>query len=175
MSRQYDMFLQDHKENVRKGFNWFKEFLPDLIPTDDEIDYEHQICFAHDASKSDLEEYEPYDLYFYGGNRSYQVVEDFRYAWLRHIHQNPHHWQYWILNNDEPDEGEIVMDMPYRYILEMICDWWAFSWNKENLTEIFRWYDDHKSYMKLSTKTRKTVEDILGKMKDKLEELNHSR
>nr|DAE02562.1 MAG TPA: hypothetical protein [Siphoviridae sp. ctmYS12] len=29
------------------------------------------------------------------------------------------------------------MDMPYNYIIEMICDWWAFSWNKGNLQEIF--------------------------------------
>jgi hypothetical protein len=52
----------------------------------------------------------------------------------------------------------------------MICDWWAFSWNKGNLYEIFKWYDQHKAYMKLSGKTRKTVEDILEKLKAKLDE-----
>ena len=51
----------------------------------------------------------------------------------------------------------------------MICDWWAFSWNSENLNEIFDWYDKHKNYMKLSDATRKTVEDILSKIKEKLE------
>ena len=61
--------------------------------------------------------------------------------------------------------------MPYNYILEMVCDWWTFSWAKENLTEIFDWYNEHKSYMKLSDKTRKTVEDILDKKKKKLEEI----
>lgn len=60
--------------------------------------------------------------------------------------------------------------MPYNYIIEMICDWWAFSWNSENLNEIFDWYDKHKNYIKLSDNTRKTVEDILSKIKDKLEE-----
>lgn len=62
------------------------------------------------------------------------------------------------------------MDMPYEYILEMICDWWAFSWSKGNLGEIFTWYEEHKNYMKLSPKTRKTVEDILDKISDKFEE-----
>ena len=53
---------------------------------------------------------------------------------------------------------------------EMICDWWAFSWAKGNLHEIFKWYDEHKKYMKLHTNTRKKVEDILGRIKEKLDE-----
>lgn len=64
--------------------------------------------------------------------------------------------------------------MPYNYIIEMICDWWAFSWNGRNLNEIFDWYDKHKDYMKLSDATRKTVEDILSKIKEKLEGLDES-
>lgn len=174
MSREYDIYLNEHKSNVANGFHWIQKYLPELIPTDDGFDYEHQICFAHDRSKDELDEYLAYDAYFYGRNRSYQVVQDFNYAWLKHIHRNPHHWQHWILRMDNPDEGEIVLDMPYHYILEMICDWWAFSWAKDDLTEIFNWYDQHKDYMKLSEKTRKTVEDILGQIRTKLEELKES-
>lgn len=172
MSRLYDLYLEQHKNNVAKGFQWIKENLPYLLITGDGIDLEHQICFAHDASKTELDEYDAYDKYFYGNNRSYQVVEDFNYAWLKHIHRNPHHWQYWVLINDSPDEGEHIMDMPHNYIVEMVCDWWAFSWNSENLYEIFDWYDKHKDYMKLSRSTRMSVEDILDKIKNKLDELN---
>ncbi len=60
--------------------------------------------------------------------------------------------------------------MPYDYIIEMICDWWAFSWAQENLDEIFNWYEEHSKYMKLAPDTRKTVEDILSKIKVKLDE-----
>lgn len=127
-----------------------------------------QTEFAHDASKNEPDEYEAYDRYFYGNNRSYQVVQDYRRAWLLHLHRNPHHWQYWVLINDNPKEGEIALDMPYNYILEMICDWWAFSWQKGNLSEIFNWYNEHKDYMKMSSKTRKTVNTILEKMKEKI-------
>ena len=49
MSREYDLYLQNHKANVKKGFDQIKENLPDLIPTDDGIDYEHQIKFEVDA------------------------------------------------------------------------------------------------------------------------------
>lgn len=170
MSREYDLYLEQHKGNVAKGFRWIKENLPELIIDIPGVDYEHQICFEHDLSKSNLDEYEAYDAYFYGGNRSYHVVEEFRYAWLKHIHNNPHHWQYWMLTNDEPNEGENVLDMPYNYILEMICDWWAFSWNSGDLTEMFDWYEVHKDYMRLSPRTRRNVEYILDKIREKLKE-----
>ena len=55
----------------------------------------------------------------------------------------------------------IALDMPMNYIVEMICDWWSFSWREGDLTEIFKWYDAHKDYMKLSVKTRDIVEYIL--------------
>lgn len=166
MSVQYDNFLTEHKENVAKGFRWLQENIPEVI----EDGFEWQICFNHDASKTDPEEYDAYDAYFYGNNRSYSVVQNFKKAWLRHIHNNPHHWQHWILINDDPKEGMVVIDMPYIYVVEMICDWWSFSWTKGDLNEIFGWYEARKDYMKLSANTQRSVEYILGKMKDKLEE-----
>lgn len=175
MSQEYNMYLEQHRSNVRRAYEWLKTYLFEVVTKDSDFDisdYEFQITIAHDESKDDLEEYDAYDAYFYGRNRSYQVVQDFNYAWLRHIHRNPHHWQYWVLNNDDPSEGEIVLDMPYNYIIEMICDWWAFSWNSGDLTTIFKWYDEHKDYIKLSKKTRETVEDILERIKEKLSELN---
>lgn len=172
MSREYDLYLQEHKFNVKKGYDWIKENLPDLIPDDMRLYLTYQIGFVHDASKTEPDEYGPYDEYFYGGNRSNQVVDDFNYAWLLHIHRNPHHWQYWILKNDDQGLGENVLDMPINYILEMICDWWSFSWSKDNLYEIFDWYDNHKKYIKLSKNTRKTVENILDQIRRKLDKLN---
>lgn len=170
MSKEYDLYLQEHRTNVKKGFDWIKENLPELIPNDTRLDLTHQIALLMMQAKINRMNTEPYDAYFYGGNRSYQVVQDFNYAWLKHIHRNPHHWQHWVLLCDEPDEGEIIMGMPYNYILEMICDWWAFSWKSENLYEIFDWYDKHKANIKLSDTTRKTVEDILAKIRSKLDE-----
>lgn len=167
MSYEYDRYLAQHKSNVQKGYRWIAENLPDLFY--DGIDYDWQIGFCHDTSKSTPDEYDAYDAYFYGNNKSYAVVQAFNYAWLHHIHNNPHHWQFWILVNDDPNEGMVIMDMPYNYIIEMICDWWAFSWVSGNLSEIFNWYDQHKDYMKLSDQTRKTVEDILSKIKEKLD------
>lgn len=166
MSNQYDRYLENHKANVKKGFEWMLENLPELVR--DIPDLEWQTGFAHDQSKSKPDEYEAYDAYFYGGNRSYSVVQEYRKAWLLHLHRNPHHWQHWILINDDPEEGEIILEMPDNYILEMICDWWAFSWADGNLSEIFNWYDERKKYMKLHPDTRKRVEYILRRMKEKI-------
>lgn len=170
MSERYDLYLEKHKAGVKKAFEWLKENLPEVTEYDG---LEWQVCYNHDTSKNDYEEYDAYDKYFYGGNKSYSVVQDFNYAWLRHIHMNPHHWQHWVLINDDPTEGEKIMDMPYDYVVEMICDWWSFSFNKGKSDEIFSWYDEHDKYMKLSKNTRHTVEDILNKIKAKLEEENN--
>lgn len=167
MSFQYDQYLDQHKANVKRGFDWISENFPELLKGG--FNYGWQICFAHDQSKSEPDEYEAYDAYFYGGNRSYAVVRAYEKAWLLHLHRNPHHWQHWILINDDPKEGEIILEMPYNYVIEMICDWWAFSWTKGNLQEIFSWYDKHKAYMKFHPKTREIVDDILEKIRVKLE------
>lgn len=166
MSKEYDNYLEQHKANVRKGFEWLRENIPGIVENVPNLEW--QICFNHDQSKTEPDEYEAYDAYFYGGNRSYQVVQDFNYAWLLHIHRNPHHWQYWMLQNDDPELGEIVLDMPMNYIIEMICDWWSFSWSKGDLMEIFKWYEERKNYIKLSEMTRGEVESILNLMKEKL-------
>ena len=74
----------------------------------------------HDESKSSAEEYGPYVDYFYGARDS-ETDKRFNRAWLHHIHRNPHHWQHWVLLQD--DGSEECLDMPYWYIVEMVADW----------------------------------------------------
>ena len=166
MSKEYDAYLEKHKENVRKGYIWLRTNLPKLF--DGKPNSSWEIDFKHDSSKSNPDEYTAYDAYFYGGNRSYAVVEAFRRAWLLHIHRNPHHWQYWVLINDDPGEGEVLLEMPFNYIIEMIYDWWSFSWQKGDLSEIFNWYDEHSTYIKLAPKTKEIVENILWEIRGRL-------
>lgn len=171
MSERYDEYIKEHKNNVLKAFKWLKE--NDILNNFENYILEraeYNITYKHDFSKTEIDEYDAYDKYFYGNNKSFAVVQDFNYAWLYHIHRNPHHWQYWILINDDPNEGEKILDMPDEYIIEMICDWWSFSWKQNNLNEIFKWYDERKDYIKLSKETRTKVENIFSNIKNKLEE-----
>lgn len=170
MSAQYDHYLYEHKAAVATAFSWIDERMPDILLPEFYGTYEYNIKFAHDESKNDIEEYDAYDNYFYG-NRSHKVVEDFNRAWLHHIHNNPHHWQYWVLFEDDPSTGKPykALDMPDPYIIEMICDWWSFSFRSGNLHEIFDWYDEHKKTMVLSDTTRKRVEYVLDRIRKELE------
>lgn len=166
LAEQYDAYLKQHIGNVKKGYKWLKENIPSVIEKADE-DVLEEIIRTHDKSKNTDEEYVPYANYFYGKSKSKKVKEDFDYAWLHHIHNNPHHWQYWVLVND--DDGTKALDMPYEQILAMVCDHWAFSWSKDNLYEIFDWYDKHTKKIVFSDYTKKTYENILSLIKKKLD------
>lgn len=172
MSVQYDEYLKEHISAVNNAYIWLSQNLNDK-------DYGASFYINggtddHDRSKFTAEEYEAYDAYFYGRNKSYAVVNDFNKAWLHHIHNNPHHWQHWVLLEDDPKSGEpyICIEMPIHVVLEMIADWWSFSWRTGNLYEVFDWYDKHKTTMKLHKNTRKLVEKILSDIKEVLDTNN---
>ena len=156
------MYIREHINNIGRGFKWFKENYPKAI-AEIELTLVNQIML-HDDSKWGDEEYNAYDEYFYGEKENQDA---FNYAWLHHIHNNPHHWQHWVLMND--DEGTVALDIPYNYIMEMILDWWSFSWKTGNLYEIFNWYADHEKIMILNENTKIIVDSILDKMKEILD------
>lgn len=181
---QYDEYLITHIGNVQKGYQWLKDNIPEVLSEDN---YFEESCYYgeldeiianHDKSKynkvPDSEnyyelkcEYDPYAEYFYGKDgKTPEVEQRFNLAWLAHIHANPHHWQHWMLQNDE--DGLQLLDMPYVFIIEMICDWWSFSWKQDKLDEIFNWYEQRKDGILLSDKTRTTLEHILNLIKEKL-------
>ena len=176
MSIEYDEYLNEHVGAVQKGWQWMEtNLMPRLMDwikanyKADEVDiYDvEKLVAEHDRSKIEPDEYYFYDDYFYlrKDNRSSEVVDNFHRAFLMHMHRNPHHWQYWVMSADNKGEPSRCIEMPLSYIFEMICDWWSFSWRKGDLTEIFKWWDEHKDYIQLHKKTRKTVEKILDEMK----------
>lgn len=198
MSIEYDIYLKKHIQNVIHSANWLLSNIPvdrinDILPDLNTNDLGPQLM-VHDQSKFGLE-YTPYDKYFYGDSTDPEVKKDFDFAWLHHLRNNPHHWQHWVLIDDdgEFDAGQYkikALDIPDNYILEMIADWWSFSWNKhyeilnENqlsqedssrtvgLDEIFKWYSDHRVQMVLSDLTRTKVEMLLDEIKTKLAEID---
>lgn len=171
MSAEYNEYLNEHIMNVNRAYDWLRTNLREVA--NPKGDFTTLLYLGrHDESKYSREEYDAYDAYFYGP-MSKEVKENFDYAWLHHIHENPHHWQHWVLVNDDPEEGSVGLDIPYKYVIEMICDWWSFSWKTGDLYKIFDWYDAHKKRMILSGHTRELVEEILGKIKVKLDEQTH--
>ena len=173
-TNEYVKYLKEHCTNVKLAYEWLCGHCPDIsvdgIPiTESEKLYKD--IFMHDESKLSMEEFDAYNEYFYGDKKDQYVKEKFDYAWLHHIHNNPHHWQHWILFEDDPknEKGYKCLEMPDADIVHMICDWFSFSFKKGDLKEIFSWYEKHEDNIKLHQKTRQKVEYILIRIKDELE------
>ena len=169
MSKEYDEYLTKHINGVGECLQWMLDNL--VLTTPEHVAAWEASLRGHDTSKTTKEEYEAYDAYFYGGNISSFIKTNFDYAWLHHIHNNPHHWQYWILVNDDSSDGTYALEMPLTYVFEMVADWWSFSWNNGNPKEIFAWYEEHSKRIMFHKNTKKLVDSILNRIKEKLEEL----
>ena len=59
MSFQYDQYLAQHRSNVKRGYDWLCENLPEVVK--DAVNAGWQTGFAHDQSKNEPDEYEAYD------------------------------------------------------------------------------------------------------------------
>lgn len=150
--KEYKIYIEEHKERVTKFADWLKENLPELFENID-IELFNEMIQDHDDSKFSEEEFEPYAQHFYGTKDN---DFEFKEAWKHHWMNNEHHPEFWL--------GE---DMPYIYILEMLCDWGSFSIDKGDLKELSDFYfnkaKDDEDKM-LSEATKEIIEDILSKI-----------
>ncbi len=104
----------------------------------------------HDTSKFRPNAFIAYAVYFHG-NRNHQVKQDFHKQWHKHIHENKHHWQYWVSLND--DGTKQPMQMPEKYVKEMITDWVAANFMFGN-RNIWNWYSKRKFVFTTSTQVK---------------------
>lgn len=166
--KEYTEYLVSHIDNVKKAFNWILEHDKENKINKGDLALLKSNIEKHDLSKWSAEEFEPYALYFYKDKAKYS--KDFAKAWEHHWKNNPHHWNYHILFDNSESGVTAVLPMPQENIIEMICDWWAFSFKKGNLYEIFSWYENEKAKQQMHPNTRKEVESILGVLKELLDD-----
>lgn len=112
---------------------------------------------VHDMSKLRPSEFITYARYFYG---ELQDETYFKRSWLSHLHRNKHHWQYWILINDEDPID--YLDIPMKYIIEMVCDWVGAGKAIHGKVEVHEWYKGNKKNIQVSELTRKKIEGVLS-------------
>jgi hypothetical protein len=127
--------------------------------------------FKHDWSKFLPSEWIAYTEYFYGEKSRLQREEtdDFRYftqvqpyvdafnqAWLLHQHRNDHHWQHWMLIND--DGSTQCLPMPLHVAREMIADWMGAKRAITGQWECAGWYAKNRDKIQLHPDTRAFVE-----------------
>lgn len=94
--------------------------------------------FTHDLSKFSPAEFLPSARYFQGDKspiEAEKAEKGYSAAWMHHKGHNPHHWEYWV---DYGPNGEIIANqIPYKYVVEMVCDWIGAGkvYNKGNWTQ----------------------------------------
>lgn len=102
---------------------------------------------THDLSKLSRAEFVSSARYFQGDRspiEAEKAAQGYSSAWLHHKGRNPHHWEYWT-DFDELDGHIIANKIPYRYVVEMVCDWigagMVYSQDKWTQSEPLAYYD----------------------------------
>lgn len=158
---KYIDYIKRHQAGVLKSW---KNILYPVLLTESDYDVElltniEILINDHDESKFKSDEFDAYCNYFYPNEESVKDKEAFNKAWFLHQRRNPHHWQYWCLVEDS---GKIIpLDMPVKYICEMLCDWSSFQYVVDKNSTANNWYQKNKNKMVLSDSTRQTVEELL--------------
>lgn len=132
----------------------------------------------HDFQKFLPSEWFPYTRKFYGGSypdkgfkfrnpqlgnirTREQVNAEFDLAWLHHQKLGgKHHWQWWVLHEDDGDTK--VLPMPDKYRREMLADWRGAGRAIHGKDETPQWYEKTKGGRKLHPATQAWIEGQLG-------------
>ena len=101
----------------------------------------------HDLSKFSPTEFLE-SIKYYTGTRSpidkAKEEQGYSLAWFHHRGRNPHHHVYWC---DNFDEGMTCVRIPFKYMLEMFCDFLgagvAYSKDKKlNIEGELQWWEN---------------------------------
>jgi hypothetical protein len=131
------------------------------------------LALMHDLSKFRPDEWMPYARFFYEPDGTKRTRRDstgfykptstgddaFDFAWLLHQKRNKHHWQWWVLPED--NGGVKVLPMPDRYRREMLADWRGAGL-AQGTPDTQRWYAVNQHKMNLHPETRAWIERHLG-------------
>ena len=148
--------LDKHKESVDQHVAYVQEACELLggLP-------QYQVR-AHDLSKYTLAEFPHYARQFQGPKND---PDGFAYAWMHHIHHNPHHWQHWIFGDGHTPKGSNVqagvMQMPSNYVVEMVADWMGASKAYTGSWDMEDWLLKNLPKIKIHTQTAQLLENIL--------------
>lgn len=111
----------------------------------------------HDWSKFLPVEWTPYVKNFYTDQPDQAAFDR---AWLHHQHYNPHHWQHWLLRED--DGGTKILPMTADYAREMVADWMGAGRAITGRWGVASWYESNKENIVLADSTRWYVELLLA-------------
>ena len=127
---------------------------------------------THDLSKLSRAEFVSSARYFQGDRspiEAEKAAHGYSAAWLHHKGRNPHHWEYWT-DFDEGDGHVIANKIPYRYVVEMVCDWigagMVYSQDKWMQSEPLAYYDKVRKGRHFHEETELLLRFFLEVIKD---------
>ena len=126
---------------------------------------------THDLSKLSRAEFVSSARYFQGDRspiEAEKAAQGYSAAWLHHKGRNPHHWEYWT---DFAADGHIIANkIPYRYVVEMVCDWigagMVYSQDKWTQSEPLAYYDKVRKGRHFHEETETLIRFFLEVIKD---------
>lgn len=145
---EYTSYITSHIEMVKLVWKELQSLLTGEYWLDDKDWWNIDTAIeAHDKSKYSDVEFEGYRQYFYTADNEEKNRYKFEIAMSNHIHNNPHHWQYWEIND---------FKIPFQSIIEMLCDWTAMSVKNNN--EPSTWFAENKNNIVLSVETDRMIQ-----------------
>lgn len=130
-------------------------------------------CFAagiywrgitHDLSKFQPIEFIEYAQYYNGEMSPVDMAKKSKgycNAWQHHKGHNPHHYEYWV---DKLDDGGVALIMPYKYALEMVCDYIGagktYEKEKWDYDSPLKYWNKKRIHAKIHPKTREFLDTI---------------
>ena len=119
--------------------------------------------FKHDLSKFSFIEFFESVKYYKGTSSPIDAckkLKGYSKAWQHHKGRNLHHHEYWT---DNYDSGTTTIEMPYKYAVEMFCDYCGaaraylgkdFSWKKEII-----WWDKKRLSAAMNKNTKNFISE----------------
>lgn len=125
----------------------------------------------HDHSKWFPEEFPGYAKHFFGGGDINALVR----SWQHHLHNNPHHWQYWMFPDGYSPVGADVVDgcifMPDNYVCEMVADWIGASLSYAGTDNMTDWLKNNYGKIRLHPKSKYLLDTMLYELGYKPDQL----
>lgn len=156
------IFGIDHTNEVHMAYKKsLQEHIANVQEAGQKLGVNGDLLDIHDRSKWTEAEFPGYAYHFHGGG----APNEFAKAWLHHIHNNPHHWQYWMFPDGFTPKGSYVengrVQMPEDYALEMVADWLGSSKTYTGSWDIANWLIDNTDRIQLHSKTADYVRQVL--------------
>lgn len=124
----------------------------------------------HDMSKFSPTEFWESVKYYQGTRSPIDACKEdkgYSMAWFHHRGRNKHHWEFWM---DDFEKGSIPKKMPFKYALEMICDYLgagrAYAGKGFTMETEYNWWLKKKTTAKMHADTFAFACEIMDHMKE---------